>query len=90
MIDQTTAGGTPDIVAQYATQPHALDRRSANLLGIFGPKDNLRALVRQAGGNVNEVKPGQRFAGGRVVAIDAVGLMVEKSGQTRRISIPGA
>jgi len=90
MIHQITAGGTPDIVAQYATQRHALDPRSTNLLGIFGPKDNLRALVRQSGGAVNEVKPGQRFAGGMVVAIDAEGVMLLKAGQTKRISIPGS
>ncbi len=59
-------------------------------MGIFGPKDNLRALVRSSGGALNEVMPGQRFAGGKVVAIDADGVMLLKGGQTKRISIPGS
>ena len=59
------------------------------LLGIFGPNEDLRALVRLPGGAVRTVEPGQRFGRGKIVGIDAAGLMVLKNGQTRRISMPG-
>ncbi len=89
MAKNEPAGVTPAVVAQHATQTDALNPSRLTLLGIFGPNDDLRALVRLPGGKVRTLAPGQRFGRSKIVGIDAAGLMVVKNGQTRRISMPG-
>ncbi len=76
-------------VKSAATQRGALKRNSVSVLGVFGPKAELRALMRLSSGRVKEVKPGSRVASGTVVAIDEHGIILRQSGQTRRIGIPG-
>lgn len=76
-------------VKSAATQRGALKRNSVSVLGIFGPRTDLQALVRLSSGRVKEVKTGSRVASGTVVAIDEHGIMLRQSGQTRRIGIPG-
>ncbi|WP_170774366.1 hypothetical protein [Ruegeria lacuscaerulensis] len=76
-------------VESAATQKDALKKSSVALLGVFGPKTELRALMRLSSGRVKEVKPGSRVASSTVVAIDAEGIMLRQSGQTQRIAIPG-
>lgn len=88
MQNLVLAGATPANVAAQATNSAALDPSALNLLGVFGPPDNLRALVRLPGGKVQQVGPGQRLAWGRIVAIDATGLMVLENGRTSRITMP--
>ncbi|KUJ80934.1 hypothetical protein AVO45_06170 [Ruegeria marisrubri] len=73
-----------------ATQRGALSKHSVAVLGVFGPANNLRALVRLSGGRIKEVKPGSRVGSGKVIAIDATGVMLRQSGQTKRITIPGS
>ncbi|WP_171240684.1 hypothetical protein [Ruegeria sp. HKCCA5491] len=77
-------------VKSAATQKGALKKNSVSLLGIFGSKTDMRALVRLSSGRVKEVKPGSRIASGTVVAIDDDGVMLRQSGQTKRIAIPGS
>ncbi|WP_120635610.1 hypothetical protein [Ruegeria sp. EL01] len=77
-------------VKSAATQKGALKKNSVSVLGIFGPKANLHALMRLSSGRVKEVKPGSRVASGTVVAIDEHGIMLRQSGQTKRIAIPGS
>ncbi len=77
-------------VKSAATQAGALKRNSVSVLGIFGPKADLRALMRLSSGRVKEVKPGSRVASGTVVAIDEDGIMLRQSGQIRRMAIPGS
>ncbi|CAD0185443.1 type IV pilus biogenesis protein PilP [Ruegeria sp. THAF57] len=77
-------------VKSAATQKGALKKNSVSLLGIFGSKADMRALVRLSSGRVKEVKPGSRIASGTVVAIDDEGVMLRQSGQTKRIAIPGS
>ncbi|WP_170752815.1 hypothetical protein [Ruegeria lacuscaerulensis] len=77
-------------VKSAATQKSALKKNSVSLLGVFGPKSDLRALMRLSSGRVKEVKPGSRVSSGTVVAIDPDGVMLRQSGQTRRIAIPGS
>jgi len=77
-------------VKSAATQRGALKKNSVSVLGIFGPKANMRALMRLSSGRVKEVKPGSRVASGRVVAIDEHGVMLQQSGQTKRMAIPGS
>lgn len=78
---------TPAAVARMATT--RAETGDFTLLGVFGPEAGMRALVRLSGGRVKQVEPGDRLPQGRVVAIDAEGLMVERHGQTRRIAIAG-
>jgi ribosomal protein L2 len=89
MANPKPTGETPANVASHATQSDALDRSALNLLGVFGPSENLKALVRLPNGRVQQIDTGKRLAWGQVVAIDAAGLMVLKNGKTRRIEMPG-
>ncbi|WP_253276798.1 hypothetical protein [Ruegeria sp. 6PALISEP08] len=67
-----------------------MKKNTVSVLGIFGPKSDLRALMRLSSGRVKEVKPGSRVASGTVIAIDEDGIMLRQSGQTKRITIPGS
>ncbi|WP_170399409.1 hypothetical protein [Ruegeria arenilitoris] len=77
-------------VKSAATQKGALNKSSVSVLGVFGPKSDMRALVRMSSGRVKEVKPGSRVSSSTVVAIDDDGVMLRQSGQTKRIAIPGS
>ncbi len=77
-------------VTSAATQQGALSKNSITLLGVFGPKADMRALMRMSSGRVKEVKLGSRVSSGTIVAIDAEGIMLRQSGQTTRIAIPGS
>ncbi len=76
-------------VKSAATQAGALKKNSVSVLGVFGPKAELKALVRLSSGRVKKVKPGSRVASGQVIAIDDTGIVLRQSGQNRRIDIPG-
>lgn len=76
-----------DIVARNATI--RADTRGFTLLGVFGPETDMRALVRLSGGRVKQIETGARLPLGRVVAIDADGLMVERRGRTERVPVAG-
>lgn len=76
-------------VKKAATQRGKLQRNSFSVLGVFGPKDGLRALVRTSNGRVKQVGAGERVSTGKVVAIDDKGLILRQSGQNRRFDIPG-
>lgn len=80
---------TDAIVAQLATQDNAFDRKSLALMGLFGPTNNLTALMRLPGGRVRRVSRGTRLVAGRVVGIDAKGVLLEKNGATHRLVMPG-
>lgn len=81
--------GTPAKVAALATDSGALSLGKLTLIGLYGPTDDLSALVREPGGRFRRVKRGQKLATGRVVGIDTNGLMLEKSGRTWRLALPG-
>lgn len=89
MANSNTAGNTPAKVARLATDSDALDLGGLTLIGLFGPVDDLSALVREPSGRFRRVKHGQKLAAGRVVGIDSDGLMLEKSGRTWRLDLPG-
>lgn len=73
-----------------ATQKGELHRNSVSVLGIFGPQEKLRALVRLSSGRIKEVERGDRLASGEIVAIDKDGVLLRQSGRTKRIDIPGS
>ncbi|MCV2890614.1 hypothetical protein [Ruegeria aquimaris] len=77
-------------VSSAATQAADIQKNALTVLGIFGPADDMRALVRLPGGKVEQVAPGDKLRAGEIVAIDDDGLMLRHGGQTRRVSIPGS
>ncbi|MGV6803862.1 MAG: hypothetical protein ACWA49_06610 [Ruegeria sp.] len=77
-------------VAGAATQKGALTKHSTTVLGVFGPQNDMRALMRLSSGRVKKVKTGNRIGSGTIVAIDKDGIMLRHSGQTKRIAIPGS
>ncbi len=89
MANDSSAGTTSATAAEHATQRDVLAHGKLNVLGIFGPDDDLQALVRMPGGRVRRIAKGTRLAAGKVVAIDTNGLMVLKGGRSRRIALPG-
>lgn len=89
MSSNTQTGATPRAVQKHATRTDALNTGKLNLLGLFGPQEDLTALIRLPGGRIVRVRPGARLTGGTVAAIDANGLVLQKRGQTQRIAIPG-
>ncbi len=88
MTSATQAGRTPAKVAKMATQNDVLERGSTDLLGVFGTKAGMSALVRDSGGRVRKVKTGDRLSIGHVRAIDESGVMIERNGQMRRLAFP--
>lgn len=89
MTSKTTAGSRPATVADLATTPQALDEGELALIGLTGGAKGYRALVRMPGGRIKPVAPGARIAWGQVVAIDENGLLFQRNGETRRITLPG-
>ncbi|KAE9629714.1 hypothetical protein [Parasedimentitalea maritima] len=77
-------------VANLATQSETLDQTSLTLMGLFGPAQDLSALMRLPSGRVRRVKRGTRLSSGRVVGIDTHGVLLEKNGTTRRLAMPGS
>ncbi|KIC10148.1 hypothetical protein RA19_12955 [Leisingera sp. ANG-M1] len=90
MANAKAADGTSAKVAGLATQDNAVNRSNLSLLGLFGPEDSLTALVRLPSGRTRKVTRGSRLSSGRVVAIDAQGLVLNSNGETRRLAIPGS
>ena len=88
MTNLVKGGRTPARVAQTATKKVDLGSGSDTLIGVFGPEQAMKALVRDSNGRIRKVKRGSRISAGLVVAIDAKGLMVQRSGKVHRMEIP--
>lgn len=82
------AGRTSVRVARMATRTRGLNRGNTDLIGVFGPQNNMSALIRNRNGEVRRVERGQNLPIGRVIAIDKDGMMVEKNGTARRMTLP--
>ena len=89
MTSTSDAGATPANVAAQATIAAVLERNDVSLIGLFGKDSDLNAMVRLPGGRIETVRAGDRLAHGRVVGIDANGVMVQRNGKTRRLALPG-
>lgn len=90
MASSDTSAGTSAKVAGLATQSNAVNRRNLSLLGLYGPEDNLTALLRLPSGRTRKVQRGSRLPEGRVVAIDAKGLVLSSRGGTQLLEMPGS
>lgn len=81
---------TKSNVAKHATQHGALTKNSLTLMGLFGPSQDLNALMRLPSGRVKRVKRGTRLSSGRIIGIDTNGVLLEKNGTTHRLEMPGS
>ncbi|WP_424986084.1 hypothetical protein [Microbulbifer sp. S227A] len=88
MTSRTEAGKTPERVAKMATTDHALARGKTDLIGLFGPQNNMSALIRTPRGAIRRVEIGETLSIGRIVAIDDKGLILSKNGHNRRLTLP--
>lgn len=88
MANLSTTGKTPANVAKMATQSDVLSRDSLALIGLFGPEKDMQALVRHPGGKVVRVARGSRLNAGRIVGIDAKGVMLDRNGETVHLTLP--
>lgn len=75
-------------VAQQATRSKAINLRRINLIGVYGPPANRRALVRLSNGRYKKVKIGDTVDGGRVVAIGENNVHYQKGGRGITLSMP--
>lgn len=75
-------------VAQQATRSKAINLRQINLIGVYGPPANRRALVRLSNGRYKKVKIGDTVDGGRVVAIGENNVHYQKGGRGITLSMP--
>lgn len=80
MADPSSAphGGAPNaFVAEKATQPDVLTLDQVTLIGLAGPEDALRALIRMPDGTILTGKPGARTAIGTLIEVSRAGVVVE-------------
>lgn len=89
MANSDDSARTSAKVAQLATQTNAVNRGNLSLLGLFGPEDRMTALVRLPSGRTRQVQRGSRLSAGRVVAVDAKGLVLSARGGTQLLEMPG-
>jgi len=88
MGNPSPAGSTPANVANMATQSGMLNRNSISLIGVFGPEQNMQALVREPSGKVLRVSQGSRLNAGRIMGIDAKGVMLSRNGRIEHLPLP--
>lgn len=74
--------------ARLATQTGVLPLRSLQLIGVTGPADNRRALLRTAGGQIQAVRTGDQLRQGRVVAISDSAVLLDAATGPRRLHMP--
>ncbi len=75
-------------VSRQATLNKALNLRKINLIGVYGPPSNRRALVRLSNGRYKKVKIGDTVDGGRVIAIGDNNLHYQKGGRSITLAMP--
>lgn len=87
---QSPAPADASIAQHKATQRNAISRNDLSLLGLFGDAQDLKAMVRLPNGRIKTVKTGSRVNRSTVLGIDANGIVLERSGQAKRITMPGS
>lgn len=87
MTDEKTNPQT----ATLATQKGVLPPRRLQLIGVAGPEDGRRALLRTPSGQIRQVQIGDRVRNRSIVAIadDAV-ILADNSGRTTALRMPAA
>lgn len=75
-------------VQNLATHAGALEMRRLTLIGLFGPAHAMQGLLRLPSGKTVTVQTGAQISAlGRVVAIDAEGLVIDQNGTLARMPI---
>ncbi|WP_299148510.1 hypothetical protein [uncultured Tateyamaria sp.] len=74
--------------ATAATQSNALPLRQMHLIGIVGPVEARRALLRTANGDIVHVSTGTRLRQGTVVAISDSAVILGTRTGTRQFEMP--
>lgn len=75
-------------VQNLATHAGALETRRLTLIGLFGPPHAMQGLLRLPSGKIVPVARGTQISAlGRVVAIDAEGLVIDQNGTLARMPI---
>lgn len=79
MSDTPSAtGGAPNaFVAENATKPNLIPMQEVALLGVAGPKDAMRALIRMSDGSIISGAVGERIELGRLLEVSPAGAVLE-------------
>ena len=77
MLDSTQHGGAPNaIVAENATDAGAIPLDEVTLLGVAGPDDAMRAMIRMADGAIVTGALGEQIALGRLIEVSQAGAVI--------------
>lgn len=79
---------TNPTTAKLATESGVLPLRSLQLIGVVGTEENRRALLRNAGGQIETVRVGDKTRQGRVAAIDDDAVILAGSTGSRILRMP--
>ncbi|MEO0402072.1 MAG: hypothetical protein AAF214_06825 [Pseudomonadota bacterium] len=77
---------TNPTTADLATQPRALPLRALHLIGVSGPPEARRALLRTAAGKILHVRVGDTLRRGTVVAIDEASIILDTGPTTEALT----
>lgn len=88
MTQSNPGGATPPSVAGPATVQADLPSQKPFVLGIFGPEQNLAALIRLPNGRTKTFHRGDRLNGRQIVRIDTDGVVVASGGREDRLALP--
>lgn len=89
MPNSETGGTSPENVARMATQKDILKGGETTLIGLFGPRGAMSALIRTPTGAVRRISKGSSLISGRVVAIDETGVRVARGENLHYLAMPG-
>ncbi len=87
-IVQGSSGPVPRSVAEAATVDNALSLRDLALIGLIGPANDRRAMLRTSFGRILLVRVGDELDGGRVTSIGDNALTYTKRGRTYTLEMP--
>jgi len=87
-IVQGSSGPVPRSVAEAATEDSVLELRELALIGLMGPANDRRAMIRTAFGRILLVRVGDELDGGRVTSIGDDALTYTKRGRTYTLEMP--
>lgn len=87
-IVQGSSGPVPRSVAEAATVDNAISLRELALIGLMGPSNDRRAMLRTSFGRILLVRVGDELDGGRVTSIGENALTYTKRGRTYTLEMP--
>jgi hypothetical protein len=82
------SGPSPDSVVKAAVIRRTIDLKRISLIGVFGTTSKSAALVRLSNGQIERLKVGDAFQGGRVASIRKNKLEYIKDGKTITLELP--